>query len=568
MKKSLLTLSAACLALSAMAVAPEQVQIPNLRSFANLSEVQPLNSLTVGHKASMRKAPARLNSEEDVIIAPEGTKQDVTINGSGYYLYWGILLASYANQDSPSNVVYGENNEVYICDILPNTGLGTYTKGTVNGDEVTIDLPQTLYYDSDYEQGYTLTMFTYEEWQEVDENGELVFDENGEAVMQATYVEDENPGSITFNIDADGKWTTSALDGSGDKLLGLALYSEEETGWMGYGAFDLSITPFDGKLVEVPEDIEVSENFWSFIAGDYGWTVSFAQGYDEIYFQGISSQFPEAWLMATVEYGDTEAIVSFPQNQYVGIYADSYYIYTKYATYDGEVYTLMPDDYQYELVWDYEENTLKAKDRDVYFIFNAAQDRVYYLEMFQNLSFLHQESFEGTPAAPNNLSFNYTMDDYGYDGFYFTVPSISTDGELLLTDNLYYVVYVDGEEWTCDADEYLIDESLTEIPWNFSAYYIYNYGGADREVDFFVEGISSVGVQSIYYYNGEETRSEIVTLSLDPSAVKAVDSDKEVAKVVYFDLAGRAVANPTNGLYIKRTTYTDGTTVSAKKFVR
>ncbi len=568
MKKSLLTLSAACLAMSAMAVTPEQVQTPNLRSFANLSEVQPLNSLTVGTKSSMRKAPARLNTAGDVIIvAPQGETQDVTIHGSGYCLFLGILLSSYVDQDSPSNVVYADNNEVYICDILPNTGFGSYTKGTIKGDEVTIELPQTLYYDESQENGYNLTMLTYYEWQEVDEEGNPVYDENGEPVMQSTYLEDEDPGSITFKIDADGNWTTTDIDGTGDKQLGLVLCSGD--GWSGYGAIDLSIAPFSDKLVEVPSDIEVSENFWSYILDDYGWTVSFAQGYDELYFQGMSSNFPTSWLKATVEYGDNDATVSFAQNQYVGVYAGAYYICVKFATYDGSAWTLMPDDYQYELVWDFEENTMKAKDRDVYFLFNAAQDRVLYLDAYQNVTFLHQDSFEGTPADPNNLSFEYCMDSYGYNAFSFYVPSVSTDGELLDTNDLYYVVYVDGEEWECDADEYQIDESLTEIPWNYSAYYIYNPGGAKREVDFFVEGLSTVGVQTIYRYNGEETRSEIITLDLEGgSAVKAVDSDKEVAKVMYFDLAGRAVANPANGLYIKRTTYTDGTTVSSKKFVR
>ncbi len=569
MKKSLLTLAATWIAMSAMAVANEQMQMTSLHELPNLSEVKPLESLTVGLPSPKHKVSARLNHAEDVITAPEGTIQDVTIKGSGYYLFSGYMLATYVNDAFPSNVIYGADNEVYISDILPHTNFDTYTKGILKDNTVTISLPQTLYYDAEQKNGYNLTMLTYDEWQMVDEEtGELVFDENGDPVMEGTYCEDEEPAAVTFNIDADGKWTLSSLPDK--KLLGLTLCSGE--GWGGYGVVELSIIPFTEKPVAVPDDIEISKDFWSYIPGDYGWFVNFAQVYDELYFQGICSEFPEAWIKANIEYiDDTIATVSLPQNQYLGIYGETFYIYTKCATYDDDnnTWNIMPDDYQYELVWNMEDNTLKAKDHDVYFLFNGALDHIYYVELFQDLSLLHQNSLEGTPADPNNLIFKDTIDDYGYNGFFFNVPSISTDGNLLKTEDLYYVIYVDGEEWECNADEYLLPESLTEIPWNYSEYYIYNYGGASREVDFFVEGLSTVGVQTIYRYNGEETRSEIITLDLEGgSAVKAVGADKEVAKVMYFDLAGRAVANPANGLYIKRTTYTDGTTVSSKKFVR
>lgn len=303
---------------------------------------------------------------------------------------------------------------------------------------------------------------------------------------------------------------------------------------------------------------------------DFGWTLNFAQGEKELYFQGLSTHFPEAWIKATVEYGDTDATVSFAPNQYVGTYY-AYRINLKFAKADadGLNWTLMPDDYKYELIWDYEKNTMKAKDEDVYFLFNTLPDRVFYISAIQDMTLIHQDSFEGIPADPNSLLYSPGMADYGYDIFYFNVPSLSTSGDMLLTDNLYYTIYVDGEEWEFDADVYMIPENLIEIPWDFSAYYIFNYGTGARQVSFFVEGISTLGVQSIYYYNGEETRSNIITLDLEGgSVVEAVDAAKEVAKVTYFDLAGRAVTNPVNGLYITHTTYTDGTTTTSKKFIR
>ena len=91
----------------------------------------------------------------------------------------------------------------------------------------------------------------------------------------------------------------------------------------------------------------------------------------------------------------------------------------------------------------------------------------------------------------------------------------------------------------------------------------------ERETDFFIDGISTLGVQSIYKYNGKETRSEIITLDLDdPTSVADINAGKKVADVKYYDIAGREMANPAAGIAIKRVVYEDGSVASFKKVVR
>lgn len=572
---TLTALSATLVAMSAMANAPQQLQPQNIFSPSKITDVKPLNNLFAGKDAHAMKGFRAAEEEEPtpepttpVIYEADGTVQNITINGSGYYLFWGMMLTTYENLDVATHMVYGENNEVYLFNAVPNALTDTYIKGVKDGDKVTFTFPQTVLWDEEMLNGYDVQMLKYVEEYEVDENGNTVLDENGNPVLaSATYEETGEPTTLTFTMAEDGSMTTTEL--SADYMLGYTLCSG---GWAGYGAIDLSVTPFNEVPVAVPDDFTVVEDYWSIIDGNAGWTVNWAQGSEEVYFQGICDAMPEAWTKGTVEMNDSDATIKIAQDQYIGVYS-GLYIYTKCAKDDVDAegnptLTLMPEDYQYELVWDFKENTIKAKDPNVYFVINAAKDRVYYLSLMQNICMLHQDSFAGTPANPTNLIFEYTVDTYGYDTFRFEVPMISTDGELLDPAYLSYVVYVDDEIFTFDAEEYEIPETLEEIPWDLSAYYIYNFGGAVREVDFFIEGITTVGVQSIYNYEGEETRSEIVTINLDTNSVKGIDSDKEVANVVYFDLAGRRIANPANGLYIKRTTYTDGTTVSAKKFVR
>ncbi len=553
MKKSLLALGAACVALSGMAAAPMQkLEAPAKISFSKSADIQALGNLRVEKTNSlMKKAPAKIGAE-DVITSVEGTKQNVTITGSGYYLFWGIMLATYENQQAASHIVYGENNEVYLYDIIPNFACQSYVKGVKDGDKITIDFPQTVLWDEDYQDGYSMTLFDYEET--VDEDGEV----------SATYVPVEN-ATLTLSIAEDGSMVAEGINE--DRIIGGGIISGDN-GWIGYGALELSIVPFNEEVVTVPADIEVTD-YWTLIANSlgYGWSINWAQGYDEFYFQGFSEAMPEAWFKATVEYEDDHAVISVAQDQYVGDYA-GYYIYTKCAQVIDDEFVLMPEDYVYQLIWDFEEGTITPKDADVSFLFNAAKDRVYYLDEFIDFTLIHQDSFAGTPQNPYGLEYGYN-DYYGCYEFYFTVPAISTEGEALKTENLSYVIYIDGEEWEFDPEEYQLEEPMVEIPWS---YYnpggIWDNGGAAREVDFFMEGVSTIGVQSIYNYEGEETRSEIVTLDLDPTAVAGITADKKVTSVNYYDVAGRKVSNDAKGIVIKRVVYEDGTVASFKKAVR
>lgn len=557
MKKSLLALGAACIALSSVAAAPKQkLQTPATPTFNKSADIKPLGKLQVAKaNSSMKKAPAKIGAE-DLITSVEGTKQDVTITGSGYYLYWG-QLSFYENTEAPSHIVYGENNEVYIYDLIPNFGCDSYIKGVKDGDKIVINFPQTVFWDEDYEDGYSMTLFDYHEY--VNENGE----------EKAGYFPVED-ASLTISISEDGSMVAEGI--SEDRIVGGGLISEGDA-WIGYGAWELSIAPFEATIVELPEGYEVTKGVWCAKANGYGWPVNFAQGVTEIYIQGLEEAMPEAWIKATLEYEDYTANVYIAQDQYIGD-AYGYHIFTKCAKIivdeDGYIeYELMPSDYQYQLVWDFDAETMVSKDKDVVLLTNASLSEVYYLGDFMDLAFVVQDSFEGTPANPTDLFFDYSMDYYGFDAFLFNVPGLSTDGDILKTEDLYYVVYVDGEEWECDAEDYGLEESLVEIPWSFDDEYIYNWGGIAREVDFFVEGISTIGVQSIYKYGGEETRSEIVTLNLDdPTAVAGLNADKKVASVKLFDVAGREVSSAAKGIVIKRVVYEDGSVASFKNAVR
>lgn len=557
MKKSLLALSAAALAFTGMAANPMQMPTASSvsldRSTALQSNVEKLTPRTSAVK--FQKAPAKVSSA-DVITEVEGTRQNMTATGSGFYAYW-FWVMQYENQSVASHVVYGENNEVYFCDFMPNAATGTYVKGVKDGDKVVVDLGQVVTFND--EQGYGLQLAVLDYVEEEDpETGEV----------SGWYYTNEEAESVTFAMTEDGGMVLDSL--GEDQLLGY-IYTDDLS-WSAYGVYELSMVTFNEVAVTPPADYGVVDKFFQVINGDTGYSVNWAPGFDDWYLQGLSSYMPEAWVKGNVTYDEsTTATIAIPQLQYVGIYSGMY-IYTmcaKLTWEDGQIVDaeIMPEDYCYELNWDMESNTVTAKDPEVTFILNAAKDRIYYLQLFDNLKMIHQEDFAGTPANPYNLSFNDTLADYGYSGFYFTVPSISTEGTLLDSNDLYYVVYVDGDEWTFEPEEYGTDEAIEEVPWDLALYYIYHLGGAQREVDFFVEGITTLGVQSVYKYNDEETRSDIVSINLE-DGVEGIAADKKIASVKYYGIDGREVANPAAGIFVKRVTFEDGSVATFKKAVR
>ena len=107
---------------------------------------------------------------------------------------------------------------------------------------------------------------------------------------------------------------------------------------------------------------------------------------------------------------------------------------------------------------------------------------------------------------------------------------------------------------------------MTEIPYGYNGYDFYL-----RRVYFYRTNTGDnpmfewrIGIQLHYTVEGVRNSSDIVYLEVYPrSAVGEINSGKQVTAVHYYDVAGREMASP-SGLTIKVTTYSDGTTSTAK----
>ncbi len=180
------------------------------------------------------------------------------------------------------------------------------------------------------------------------------------------------------------------------------------------------------------------------------------------------------------------------------------------------------------------------------------------------------DAVAAVPANPEALDFFDCGDESGYTRFDFNIPLFDVNGNVMHADKVTYSIYTDQDQlFTFDAATYGaangFDVDMTEIP--------YGYSGADfylRRVYFYRTNNGDnpllswrIGIQTHYTVDGVRNSSQIVYLEVFPSAIEGVLTSKNVVAERYYNLAGQEIASP-SGVAIKVTTYSDGTTSTAK----
>ncbi len=175
-----------------------------------------------------------------------------------------------------------------------------------------------------------------------------------------------------------------------------------------------------------------------------------------------------------------------------------------------------------------------------------------------------------TPAAPiiTDVVIYPNFPNQGWDYIDVTLSTVNVEGQMLDTKNIYYRVFLDGEPYILDPDDFEdLDEPMEWIPYDFTCYDLENTGGSGRSISIYSSDHDAYSIQEKYVDGDKEYLSAISTWSL--SGVEEIASDKgSVAQEFYTDLAGRRIETPERGLYIKTTVYTSGRTETAKVVLR
>lgn len=541
------------------AFAETQVEAGAVKKLMETKAGKPLAAKKINpFNSAAKQAQTRAGEDFNIITeAPEGRTEVYSLSGLAYYSFWGYIMGV-SHEGTLGQIVYCDDNTVYIKNPISQFATNSYIKGTIDGDEITVKLPQPIYQE-DYDgevYNYQIERLAYSE------------DEEG-----GWYYRDENSSEVKFTLRNDSViWAEDTL---GDVMLGLC----DDTGeWIGYGDYNMVYSKVTDTVVEAPADMTCED--WVLKANDDGHFVKVGFSGKDVYVGGIYETMPDAFVKGTID-GDK---VVFKSGQYLGP-DESLNCHAYFVTGGSEM--VWDDVYmewysspylteQIELSYDAEAKTMIADSKnDSTMFINSGKAHIYYIEAFDAPEFRYQAPIEGAvkPATPEFLSLSPYDEYYGYGYIDFIVPKFDVDGRMLDTDKMHYNLFIDDELFTFYPDEYIaLTEEMTDVPYDFTdSYDIYDYG-TEKMIYFYTTGFEKIGVRSTYTAdNGESKDSEIAWYYVNGGTVginAAEAGAKGVKSVVYTDLSGRRVAKPVRGIYIKTEVYDDGTQKSVKMLRR
>ena len=550
------------------------------------------------------------NSLNMITTQPEGelkvyNRAGQTLDGNGGYV-------TPTTQSGTCNIVYApDGTTIYMQDPISGYKTGAWVEGTVDGNTITVPLGQELEYDSNYDAYVVLTFGTT-----------YFYDDNGNQYIE---IDDTGYEVATFTIDGNTiRLNGSAGDiyAYGDDAYiatGLAGKWNDINSWSGdldmFSVLtEVQTQPVDpGEVPTVISEVPDGALMTYYRTGGYIYHKFMETGITEfedvmnvvfaedgkVYIQNpIATLTNGNWVEGT--YDQESGIISVPTGQCVSWMANYGYggllvwghtwfeqigwdydydepVYWLYGAYDPDVT---------EIRYKVEGNTITLLDGqgDVWAPYpewgNTTGPCLIYTDdhewanvlQFNTVAVLNDEN----PIIPANPTADEWYDcgnDWATSKFYFTLPTTDTEGNPLDPTRLSYSIFLDDDQiytfdyWDYDYD---IEDDMTEIPYSI---YSDGYDITDHVVYFYGTNYSEwpiftwrIGIQVYYTYHGVKTASDIVYLEVFPnpySGVEEMNASKTVASVRYYNMAGQEVAQP-QGLAIKVTTYSDGTTSSAK----
>lgn len=570
-------LGAAAVAASASVTSPAQGTVmPSLgERAASLHEIVsdqvPVNLTMPADRQGMRRAESLDPMDLEIVSElPEGLSDHNYSGSSVFFALNGQGMMMYGpDRGHYSQIcVDRDGGHVYIYNVFSGFPMWSYIVGDIEGDEVVFTFPQKVRIEEwenwDFETGET-SMVTDIYWAY---KTIVTMDSEGMSMN----IDDQDP-TIRFSLDADNNMVQQ--DDSFITLLGLMNMPDQEGnlkpmfGFTGFAESQLHYDVFDYTEIELPADLEFDK--WIMLTEDNSWMVDVAIDGNDFYVRGIGSGMWLVGLDNMVLKGEiTEGQVSFPSRQFVGV--DT--VADHWSFFFGSTYEMIPqpggdDEAMYTgadalvLTWDEATHTLVCADNASLSI-SSIPDGFWLLDCLNNPELRWQDNKTPmTPVQPEILEYAY-WEEYGYGAINFNMEPVSTDGRLLFPENYYYQVLIDGEPMTFYPDEYIyLEEPMTEIGYDYFDPYFVPMGVLHAAL-IYTQGMDTIGVQGVYHNpDGSVTYSE--PSILDVARVGAAESDREVAGVEYYDLAGRRVDGSAKGIVLKRTLYTDGTSVVCKK---
>lgn len=581
MRKLLLTLAAATLTMSAFATLnvsrKSNVNVtPGIPS-QSTQQFGALKTSPVIERAKTAKTSAMTRADggqANVITeAPEGKVETMLGSSNTFYLYYDEV-----SMDETYGIAYEgvwtDNGEVYLKNPISMLDWDTYIKGKVTDEGLLFEFPQPIYTSTDEDGSFTLFVDVLE-YAEI----ESPYDPDD---YYTTFIPTEETRSILFTKMEDGSYGMED-----DYMLGVTF----EGAWQGYGEMYLNVLPFEATPAEIPAGIEYDYTY--ILADEFtGWdhTVLRPIGIGELdgvtYIKGLASGMPDAVIYG--EFDKEKNTLTIPSDQFLGKYYNHYIFMMAgvgVSWYDEDWDEVM---YSFDVVedplvlnYDPETNEFHPVIQEgydySYVIFNFGNIETYPCEYYAiDRIYSQGQITDYAPLAPEVIAVSdieFMDPSYSYS-IEFNIFGDNKDGQILMDNNIYYNIFINGELYTFTSEEYpdlgeLGITEITDIPVFLSTDEdIYSYGNY-HGIAFKRKDIETIGIRALYIDGDIRGESEIVTVNTDGELV-FVDSlvSNFESKTEIFDLNGRKITNPAKGsVIIKRTTSTSGN-VTVEKIIK
>jgi hypothetical protein len=456
---------------------------------------------------------------------PEGDL--IIYNRYGGYIANSFFGVMNGELDGKVSVVFAEDGKAYIQNPLwYHDSYGSWVEGTYDEATGIISVPLGQYLSWNDENGYGVQLG----WGEttVEQNG--VDEETGEPNYLLGYsaIDVDN---IEFQVDNDKKLIT-LLNTQGDLNAEFPM-NYVATGMMGYYSDDLSMSTLEfGVTFEVVEAVpavpaDPTADDW-YDCGD-------ENGFSKFYF-----------TLPTTDVDGNKLAKEFL----------SYSIFTD----NDQLFTFPAADYTYDLTEDITEVN--------YDLFSNAVDfRDYYVYMYRT----NAEGYEPLFTERIGIQVYYTVDGVrnASNIVYWPESAVET------VEVSGYVVDQDGNPLDGATVTFTPDVNLgrDDAPRHAEAEPVTAVTAADGS--FTAELAANTDYNVVVAYDEASTEFdmsteeedidlETIVLDIENTGINDLTANKQVASTTYFDMAGRKVSQPTDGVFVKSVRYTDGTVVTVK----
>ncbi len=496
-----------------------------------------------------------------IVTPPKGTLHSL-LSRSGYvigYDFKDAVVFSSNDRDKIARIVEADNGDIYLYNPISKWETGTWIKlSKEKGDTLVARFPQPLF----MEDGETFYAFP------------LFYD--GE---KNTYT----PKSLNENeYLAESKFTykNGELKQIDDAMISLVM---PDYTWMDSGDSHLLIAPVQTAQNKIPESAKdkIKEYIVSYDKGGENLVSAVVKGVidgNKVYL-GNPQAPGDQWFVGTKE-GEN---VTFATNQYLGpdTVKTGYHIFFRTAAFTLQDIT---DDMGYQVFkYDYTEVpsiTLRyQQDADMYavsenfsFVITSGED----MKGLNLPAFYEYKDVAATPKNPSFAEFQLYNEEYRYGIFNFNIPTLDINNKYLNPQKLFFCFYIDDdvEPHVFYKRDYknMPTDSMSIFPNDYNDHYdMAPLDELTHQMYYYFEDFEKIGVQSIYRGGNEERKSDIVWITKEQVThigTASINSDKQIVSESFYDMTGRKVAHPSEGVFIKQVTYSDNTTGTYKVIVR